>query len=209
MKAACFLLCAAAAGLLASCTRSTPPNVLVVTFDTTRYDRLGCTGDAKARTPTVDALAQSGVIFDQAFSSAPITLPAHVTMMTGLEAFAHGVHDNGLFQVPDDIPILAEMLGNAGYDTGAFVSTSVLAAEHKLNRGFVVYDDETSAIGGTLNPSTPKRRADETTSAAVDWLRKRPKADSPFFLWIHYYDPHLPYQLTPPFDSMPDEYAAS
>ena len=196
------------AALCTSCSKP-PPNVVIVTFDTARYDRFGFAGDASALTPHVDALAARGVSFDRAYSSVPLTLPAHTTMLTGLEPFEHGVHNNGHFQVPDSIPTLAELLRTAGFDTAAFVSAAVLEAQHKLARGFDVYDDETNKRRGTLDTSVPKRRGDETTGAAIRWLDGRSGSSRPFFLWIHYFDPHRPYQLPPEYEARSDRYAAS
>ncbi len=197
------------AALCIACSKPPPPNVLIVTFDTARYDRFGFAGDPHAVTPHVDSLAARGVSFDQAYSSVPLTLPAHTTMMTGLEPFEHGVHNNGHFQVPDSVPTLAEILRNAGYDTAAFVSAAVLEAQHKLSRGFDVYDDDTNKRSGTLDTSVPKRRGDETTTAAIRWLDRRSRGSRPFFLWIHYFDPHRPYQLPAAYERKSDRYAAS
>src|SRR5687768_9289489 len=107
---------------MTGCARQPPPNVLIVTFDTTRHDRFGYAGDPSAQTPVVDALAERGIVFDRAYASVALTLPEHATMMTGLEPISHGVHSNGRFRVPAKIDTLAERLRGAGYRTGAFVS---------------------------------------------------------------------------------------
>jgi arylsulfatase A-like enzyme/Tfp pilus assembly protein PilF len=200
---ATLLLLAAALG----CHRAPPPNVLLVTFDTTRWDHLGFAGDPEARTPTLDALAARGLVFDHAYASVALTLPSHTTIMTGLEPLAHGVHNNGRFVVPAGVETLAERLGAAGWDTAAFVSAFVLAARFGLDQGFGVYDDETHRPTGTLDLSVPERRGAETTDAALGWLAGRPTA-TPFFLWVHYYDPHLPRTVEPPFDAMGNPYDA-
>ncbi len=193
--------------VLAACGRAAPPDVLLVTFDTTRYDRFGCTGDPEARTPTVDALAARGLLLDRAYASVGLTLPSHTTIMTGLEPFAHGVHDNGRFRVPDALETLAERLHAVGYDTAAVVSAMVLDARYRLDQGFDLYDDETRAPRGGLDFAVPTRPGAEVTDRAIGWLRGRPR-DRPFFLWTHYYDAHLPRDPKPAFDAMPDRYAA-
>ena len=193
--------------VLAGCTRRPPPNVVIVTFDTTRYDRIGANGDPGAKTPVVDALATRGLRFERAYSSIGLTLPAHTTIMSGLEPIVHGVHNNGKFRVPKQIDTLAERLAKAGYETAAFVSAYVLNATYHLDQGFEVYDDETRDPGGALSFSVPSRPAGEVTAAALKWLEKR-SPDKPFFLWAHYYDPHMPYQAKAPYDAIGDPYAA-
>jgi len=124
--------------------------VVLVTFDTTRYDHFGCTGDPEAHTPTVDGLAGHGTLFEHAYASVPLTLPSHTTIMTGLEPVARGVHENGRFRVPDALETLAERLRAAGWQTGAFVSAFVLDRRFGLDRGFDTYSDETHRPGGAL-----------------------------------------------------------
>ena len=102
--------------LLGACGAPQPPHVVIVTFDTTRYDRLGFAGDSDARTPTLDGLAARGVVFDQAYAPVALTLPSHTTIMSGLPPLSHGVHSNGRFQVPESLETLAERLAAAGFD---------------------------------------------------------------------------------------------
>ena len=104
---------------LVACARPDVPNLLLVTFDTTRADHFGCMGDPEARTPTVDALAARGLLFERAYASVALTLPEHTTIMTGLEPPAHAVHDNGRFRVSQSLETLAERLQAAGFDTAA------------------------------------------------------------------------------------------
>jgi arylsulfatase A-like enzyme/tetratricopeptide (TPR) repeat protein len=184
-----------------------PPNVLLVTFDTTRYDRLGCTGDPEARTPTVDALAARGLLFERAYASVGLTLPSHTTMMTGLEPLSHGVHNNGRFRVGDETVTLAERLGAAGYRTGAFVSAFVLNRRYNLDQGFEAYGDETHRESDRLGFGVPQRDGEEVTDDALAWLEGG-DAERPFFLWVHYYDPHHPLEVPEPFDAIRDLYAA-
>jgi len=193
--------------LLASCSREPAPNVLLVTFDTTRYDRFGCTGDPAARTPVVDALAKQGILFDRTYASAPLTLPSHTTMMTGLQPLSHGVHNNGRFRVPDELDTLAEILKAHLYTTAAFVSAFVLDPRFNLNQGFDVYNAKTQRNSDPLDMTVPQRSGEETTNEALGWLKVR-DPNAPFFLWVHYFDPHQPRTVKPPFDSMSDEYRA-
>lgn len=199
-----------AALVVAGCGSAEPerPDLLIVTFDTTRYDRVGFNGDASARTPNVDALAARGLVFDRAYAAAPITLPSHTTMMTGLEPVAHGVHNNGSFKVPDEIETLAERLGAAGYETAAFVSARVLHSSYNLDQGFDEYGDKTAPKGaGKLNFGVPQRPADEVVDDALAWMRAR-SGERPFFVWAHFYDPHTPRKATAPFLGMLDVYEA-
>jgi arylsulfatase A-like enzyme/Flp pilus assembly protein TadD len=204
----CALMLVTALAFATTCGRQERPDVVIITFDTTRYDRFGCTGDPTARTPVVDGLAAAGTLFEHAYASVPLTLPSHTTIMTGLEPAVHGVHDNGHFRVPDAVDTLAERLGRTGYDTAAFVSAFVLDARFNLGQGFAVYRDGTHPETGPLNFSVPRRPGEEVTNEALDWLAGR-HADRPFFLWAHYYDPHQPHTVKPPFDDIPDTYAAA
>jgi arylsulfatase A-like enzyme/Tfp pilus assembly protein PilF len=193
---------------LAACSPSGPPSVLVVTFDTTRYDRIGPSGDASARTPTLDALAAEGLVFDRAYSPAPITLPAHTTIFTGFEPIEHGVHNNGRFVVPEEMETLAEFLSVAGYDTAAFVSAFVLDSKFNLDQGFDVYSDETRRRSSSpFDLAVSQRPADEVSDEAIAWLDALER-DRPYLLWAHYYDPHFPRDVRDPFSGMFDAYAA-
>jgi arylsulfatase A-like enzyme/Flp pilus assembly protein TadD len=193
--------------LLCACSRGPAPNLLLVTFDTTRYDHLGCTGDPEARTPVVDALAERGLLFDRTFASAPLTLPSHTTMLTGLEPLTHGVHHNGRFRASDELETLAEMLRDHGYATGAFVSAFVLDPRYNLSQGFDVYSAETRRKSDPLDLTVPQRPGADVTDEALRWLDES-SGDAPFFVWAHYYDPHLPRSVEPPFDALGDAYRA-
>ena len=196
----------ACAGLAVGCQRADGPNLVLITLDTTRADRLGAMGDAEARTPALDALAARGAVFERAFSSVPLTLPAHTSILTGLGPNLHGVHDNGRFVVPDSLETLAERLASQGYDTGAFVSAFVLDSGFGLDQGFDVYDDAIADRRDPLSFEVASRRGGETTERALAWLAER--SGSPFFLWVHYYDAHQPLDPPPPFDEIDDRYAA-
>jgi len=171
--------------------------VLLITLDTTRADHLGAYGAEGASTPTLDHLAEQGVLFEHAFSVAPITLVAHTSILSGLEPPAHGVRNNGLHYVPDRVTTLAERLHAAGYATGAFVSAAVLDRRYNLTQGFDVYDDDLSA-GRERHPRTvADRPAGAAIDAATAWLDALPD-DRPYFLWVHLYDAHAPYSPPPP-----------
>jgi len=196
-----------ALGFASGCGAPQQPNVLIVTFDTTRYDRFGVTGDPEAKTPVVDALAARGVLFERAYASAPITLPSHTTIFSGLEPGAHGVHNNGRFRVPDKIETLAETLKRSGYETAAMVSAFVLDSRFNLDQGFDVYSDEVDAKSDPFSAMVPQREGAGTTDAALAWLAQR-SGTAPFMLWVHYYDPHQPQTLALPFQGISDGYRA-
>lgn len=182
--------------LLAALAWGAPPNILVITLDTTRADRIGCYGYKAASTPNLDALALRGVRFLNAATPIPETLPAHVSIFSGRVPSAHGVKGNGLFTVPADLPLLAKTLQGKGYATAAVVSSSVLDRRFGLSAGFGLYDD-------TVDGATGDRRADAVTRRAVGVLKG---LKPPFLLWVHYFDPHYPYDApdcprsTPPYD---------
>lgn len=185
-------------------------NLLLITLDTVRADRLGCYGHDGIATPHIDHLAENGVLFENAIAAAPITLPSHVTLLTGLYPVVHGVRDNSTFRLSQEATTLAEILGREGYRTGAVVGSFVLDASSGLDQGFEHYDDEFGETSGTterevrLTPDArvqvarvSERPASEVTRRALAWLEK--KTDRPFFLWLHYFDPHFPYSPPPPY----------
>jgi len=172
-------------------------NVLLVTLDTVRADRLGCYGCADAETPVCDALASSGVCFGDAVTSVPLTLPSHATILTGLYPYRHGVRENGKYRLADRYDTLAEELLSRGYDTAAFVGCFVLDESFGLDQGFDVYDFDVTAEG--YRPDMPdfnERNAEAVTDSAIAWLNRcnLEETQRPFFMWVHYFDPHLPYQ---------------
>ncbi len=172
------------------------PSLLLVTLDTTRADHVSAYGAAAVRTPVLDALAQRGARWQRALTSSPLTLPAHCSLLTGLQPPEHGVRDNGSGALPADLPTLATALGERGYDTAAVVASRVLDRRFGLDRGFATYDDR--MVAERLGQyGYPERDARAVTDAALAWLRGRrahPRnAERPWFLWVHYYDPHAPY----------------
>jgi len=173
-------------------------NLLVITLDTTRADHLGCYGDKQAETPVLDALAESGVRFAHTVCAAPLTLPSHSTIFTGLYPPNHGARNNGDHTLKEENVTLAEILKDKGYQTGGFVSAFILDARFGLNQGFDHYDNEVSTdqLPGDFMDQIAQRPADAVTDTALRWIESR-QQDRPFFAWVHYYDPHSPY-LPPP-----------
>jgi arylsulfatase A-like enzyme/Flp pilus assembly protein TadD len=170
-------------------------SVVLITLDTTRADHVGCYGAVGVETPNLDALARGGTRFSAASSPVPLTFPAHASIMTGRVPRRHGVRDNALFRLDSGIPVLAEALGRAGYLRWAFVSAAVLDHGLGLARGFDVYEDQVR-IGDRAAFNYEERAASQTNG-----VLKARLADlkAPFFLWIHYFDPHLPYVPPEPY----------
>lgn len=183
-----------------SCAQDERWNVLIVTFDTTRADRLGPYGYEDARTPTLDAIAAEGVVFERAYTTNPITLPAHTSMMTGTFPVFHGVRNNSTYYVSEDLTTLAETLKEADYDTAAFVGAFVLDSQFNLDQGFDRYDDQVErdwsrdelAARDRNAFGFAERKANLVSLAATRWLRERESPQDPFFMWLHYFDPHEP-----------------
>ena len=178
------------------------PNVLLITLDTTRADHLGCYGHAAAHTPTLDALAAHGVRFEQAFCQVPLTQPSHASLLTGTYPITHGIHINGATILGKSLPTLAELFQQRGYRTGAFVAAWVLNAAFGLDRGFDHYDDEVGG-GDAASPLYQERSADKVVDAALAWLNEKPGAA--FFAWVHFFDPHHPYDPPPEFRDSPSD----
>lgn len=203
-----WLSCAVPAILLLGASPATqfvPPNVLLVTVDTLRADRLGSYGYGRAKTPVMDRLAAEGVRFADATTHAPLTFPAHVAILTGRYPSVYGVRSNGMSPVPASATTIAERLKGAGYRTGAVVGSVVLERSYGLDQGFDSYDDRIAVRPSeTVAIADLQRSAAEVTATAETWLKTKPKAGgaiAPWFLWVHYYDPHLPY-------APPSKYAA-
>jgi len=200
-------LFAAGAALLAALwltrAQQAQPNVLLVTIDTLRADRLGSYGYAAAATPVLDALAARGVRFATAIAHAPLTAPSHASILTGLLPLGHGVRDNGSFVLPSSPTTLAEAFRGAGYRTAAFVSGFPLDHRYGFARGFETYDDQLPRGRDSRRAAYVERTAEEATRPAADWIRA---ARAPWFVWVHYFDPHAPYE--PPGD-LAERFAAS
>ncbi len=170
-------------------------NVLVVTIDTLRADRLGSYGNRAGLTPTLDALSAQGARFARAWSHAPVTLPAHASIFTGRLPPHHGVRNNGSFRLGPEPATLAACLQQAGYRTGAFVGAFVLDTRFGLSRGFDEYDDRYDAEPAPGVFHFTERSADRVLRAATAWITKPPSGDvRPWFAWVHLFDPHAPYR---------------
>ena len=170
------------------------PNVLLITVDTLRADHLGCYGLAGAGSPVLDDLAARGVRFATAIAHAPMTAPSHASILTSLTPPRHGVRDNGRFALPQSVPTLAESFQKGGYRTAAFVSGFPLDRRFGLARGFDLYDDRLPHGNDPRRAPYVERTADGTTRVALEWLRRAPQ---PWFAWVHYFDPHAPYEPPP------------
>jgi arylsulfatase A-like enzyme/Flp pilus assembly protein TadD len=173
--------------------RETRLNVILITLDTTRADRLGAYGYQNGSTAGFDRYAQNGVLFERAYAPVPMTLPSHATMLTGLYPLEHGLRINGGVRLADDIPLLPKILKQRGYDTGGFIAAVVLNSKHGLSRGFDKYDDDLSKSAGNSNSLEPRRHGNDVVDSALSWLGAR--TSRPFFCWIHLFDAHAPYGM--------------
>ena len=175
-------------------------NVILITVDTLRADKVGSYGNTNVATPTMDAFAARGIRYERAISQTPLTLPAHTTIMTGTLPVFHGVRDNGGFVVPSELVTMAEAFKTKGYDTAAFVAAYVLDSKWGLNQGFDTYFDKFDLSRfEKISLGEVQRPANEVIDEALGWIEK--KKDGKFFAWIHLYDPHTPYAPPEPFKS--------
>ena len=172
-----------------------PTGVVIVTLDTTRADYLSAYGPGRVWTPNLDRLAAEGVVFEQAMTVAPLTLPAHCSLFTGLLPARHGVRDNAGGSLAGGERTLARVLHERGFETAAFVGSVVLGAGRGLEAGFAVYHD--GITNGRRSIGSLQRPADYVIDDAVRWLDGR--RNTPFLLWVHLYDPHAPYDPPEPF----------
>ena len=191
------------------CGRDTIPasprvrNLLLITIDTLRADRVGAYGWSRARTPALDRLAAEGVVFDRAYAAAPITLPSHATILTGRYPPGHGSRDNGMRMSTAPATIATELHAR-GFATAAFVAAFPLDHQFGLDRGFDVYGDRLGhePDGRPAN----ERSASQVVDEAIAWLHSTAgpglpaspaqpalPAHRPFFLWVHFFEPHAPY----------------
>jgi arylsulfatase A-like enzyme/Flp pilus assembly protein TadD len=169
-------------------------NVLLISIDTMRPDRLSCYSTKYLKTPHIDGLAARGVVFDRAFAHTPMTLPSHVDILVGATPLYHGVHENSKSILAKDFLTLAEYLKEKGYSTGAFIGSFSLDSRFGLNQGFDVYDESYPSKTSSISP--PERNASQVIQAALGWLDKQ---NSKWFLFIHIWDPHAPYSPPQPF----------
>ena len=192
----CSLPCAAAGWWALRPAPPARPSLLLITIDTLRADRVGAYGAANAATPALDALAARGVRFDQTQTPVPLTGPSHATILTGQYPPTHGVRGNVVFTLDDKHPTLATLLKRRGYRTGAFVGAYPVAAAFGFGQGFDTFDEEFHET--SPGDQGAERRANEVADAAGRWLASTP-ADTPFFAWLHFYDPHAPYSPPSPY----------
>lgn len=191
--------------LIIGCHRigSTPPvkapkfNILFISIDTLRADRLGCYGYSDVQTPNIDQLAKEGALFSQCYTPVPITLPAHTSMMTGQYPLSHGVRNNGTFLAPPELETLAEILKARGYQTSAFIGAFVLDRRFGLDQGFDLYNDYLKKDKTQPLLLYNERKAEDVVSEAQNWLTTH--GSEPFFLFLHCFDPHAPYEPPEPF----------
>ncbi len=187
-------------------------SVLLITLDTLRPDRLGCYGCPERTSPHIDRMAREGLLFTHAFAQAPLTAPSHASILTGAYPAAHGVRGNGTYRLNPEATTLAELLGAAGYETAAFVSAMPLLARFGFDQGFETFDEDFSGSRRSsafrefygLGTLAFEQTASEVTDKALGWLAHRGR--EPFFLWVHYFDPHGPYE--PPEEFLRGRYAA-
>jgi len=176
------------------------PNVILITVDTLRADHVGCYGAQNVKTPTLDGLAHDGVLFERAISQVPLTWPSHAVILTGTYPFQNGVQDFTGQPLAPQFRSVAQAFQKAGYATGAVISAFVLDRSWGLARGFDFYDDAFSAeTFEKKDTGLVDRRAGESVTHAIAWLKRTPRR--PFFLWLHLYDPHSPYDPPEPYRS--------
>ncbi len=168
-------------------------HVVLISIDTCRADHLGCYGYSRKTSPNLDALAADGVLFNHAVAPVPITLPSHSSMLTGTIPPYHGVRDNSSYRLAGANVTLAEVLRENGFATGAVIGSFVLDSQFGLDQGFDTYDDNLGKENRTVSHFFNERKGQEVTLVANRWLEKHRK--DKFFLFIHYFDPHYPYEL--------------
>src|SRR6202163_1796787 len=177
------------------------PNVILITLDTTRADRMGFLGSKRGLTPNLDAMAREGIVFTRAYSHVPLTTASHATILTGTYPQFNHVNDFGVPLSPK-LPYLPELLHKQGYQTAAFVGSLILdpldGTAPGFDRGFEVYDAGFHLRRhGADRYKTVERRGGDVVNHALGWLSQLP--NGPFFLWVHLYDAHDPYDPPPPF----------
>lgn len=180
-------------------------NLVLISLDTVRYDALGYTGKALADTPAIDALSRDGCSFTQAISTNSLTTPAHCSLFTGRYPTAHGVHNIGLQSLSQTEKTLAESLKESGYQTAAFVAAFPVSHRFGLAKGFDIYDDRIAVSDHEQETKSrmadifAERSAGDVADLAITWLNERRSGEDPFFLFLHFFDPHFPYDPPPEF----------
>ncbi|MGQ9618298.1 MAG: sulfatase-like hydrolase/transferase [Candidatus Aminicenantia bacterium] len=181
--------------------RSSELNIILISVDTLRADRLRCYGFEGIETPNIDRLAEEGILFEYCYSHTPLTLPSHCSILTGTLPLHHRIRDNGGFTLDDKQNVVSELLKKKGFKTSAFVSAYVLDSKWGLNQGFDYYFDNFDLSKyKSIGLGDIQRRAEETINEAMNWIERN--GDEKFFSFIHLYDPHTPYEPPPPYDKM-------
>jgi arylsulfatase A-like enzyme/predicted Zn-dependent protease len=202
MPAGARLVAAAAALAVATaCTprRAADRNLILITMDTTRADRLGCYGSQTVQTPNLDRIADGGTVFDHALAVAPITAPSHISILSGTFPPFHQVHDNDIAAVPAGVPWLPEIVGDRGYRTAAMVAAFPLRSAMGFARGFDYFGDQLEAPPGSFvitnlhTVGVASRPGERISEEFRMWLAANHDRE-PFFVWLHYYDPHWPWE---------------
>ena len=174
-------------------------NVLLVSIDTCRADRTSPYGYDKIETPTLDTLAKAGILFEEAITPVPLTGPAHASLLTGWHPARHGVRDNANYTLSTDARTLAEIFQANGYATAGFVATMLLSRQRGFDQGFDTFSDDFPPTTYFSMVPTPDRRAEDIGKAVIEWLEDNDRF--PFFLFVHFYDPHLPYAPPSPWST--------
>lgn len=204
----CILSCWIA--IATGCSSEPPPalpNLILIVIDTLRADHLGCYGYEHDTSPNIDKFADSGVLFQNAYCQMPTTGPSHASIFTSKHPRSHGVLKNG-WVLSDTFPTIAQILKENGYTTAAVVSSFALASKFGFSKGFDFYDEKLTLEGSTMSILEQweghamtggfDQRADLATQKAVRWIQQNDK--KPFFLWVHYFDPHSPYAPPEPYE---------
>lgn len=174
-----------------------PRHLILISIDTLRADHLGCYGHGAGHTPEIDKLAAQGALFERHYTCYPLTLPAHLTQLTGVSSLGHRVRDNLYHKLPEQFATLPEQLTAQGFTAGAFVSAFTMRSGSGIERGFAVYDDEGVHAPPAGKLTIPERKAEATLGRAVRWLEQH-RDKQRLFCFVHLFDPHAPYD--PPAD---------
>ena len=177
-------------------TKSNNLNILLITLDTTRADRIGIYGYSQGKTPNLDSLARQGIMFLNAYCPTPLTLPSHCSILTGTYPLYHKVRNNGSYYLSAEAVTLAERLKEKGYRTAAFVSSFTVDSRFGLDQGFDSYDDRFSREE-MFKTFRSERAAEDVADSFLSWLNESSKEK--FFAWVHFYDPHMPYSPPSPY----------
>lgn len=180
-------------------------NVVLISIDTLRSNALAIYGNKEIQTPHLDSIGKDGIVFRNHISQVPLTLPSHASILTGDLPATHGIHDNSRFALKKEVITLSEVFHDNGFQTAAFVSSIVLDHRFGLDQGFDIYDDHVLFRSGDTDLSENERKADQTADVAIQWLSKN--TGKPFFLFVHFYDPHARYNPPKAYtERIPDPY---